>query len=413
MLHDPSRHEALLPIAWDKGAARAAIDRIVRDTEAQRRPDGDWRLHPRDVDPGEDADHSATGLYYGTGGVVWALQYLQAVGAAKLSRAYLGNEAELDALLARNHARLQSFGSQDFASWLMGDTPLLMLAYGQRPSDELADRLAALIGANIDHPARELMWGAPGTLLAALFLHQHTGDTRWAALFRTTAERLWSQLEWSAEHACQYWVQDLYGHRSSYLDGVHGFVATASPLIRGRHLLGPDAWSAWEGCIANTVTRTATWQGSMCNWRPQLDAPASAAPKPLLMQFCHGAPGFVVCLGDFPGKSLDAALLAAGDATWAAGPLAKGSNLCHGTGGNGYAFLKLYCRTGDPLWLDRARAFAMHGIAQTEAETQRHGRLRHSLWTGDPGFAIYLWDCVRGAAEFPTLDVFFAAAPPG
>ncbi|WFU43082.1 lanthionine synthetase LanC family protein [Bradyrhizobium sp. CB82] len=34
--------------------------------------------------------------------------------------------------------------------------------------------------------------------------------------------------------------------------------------------------------------------------------------------------------------------------TWAAGPLTKGSNLCHGTGGNGYAFLKLYRRTNDP-----------------------------------------------------------------
>jgi predicted esterase len=88
--------------------------------------------------------------------------------------------------------------------------------------------------------------------------------------------------------------------------------------------------------------------------------------------------------------------------------LVKGSNLCHGTGGNGYAFLKLYSRTQDPVWLDRARAFAMHGIAQTEADAVRYGQMRYSLWTGDPGFAVYLWNCVRGAAAFPTLDVFFA-----
>lgn len=50
----------------------------------------------------------------------------------------------------------------------------------------------------------------------------------------------------------------------------------------------------------------------------------------------------------------------------------------------------------------------MHGIAQTEADAQRHGQLRYSLWTGDPGFAIYLRDCVNGTASFPTLDVFFA-----
>ncbi len=126
------------------------------------------------------------------------------------------------------------------------------------------------------------------------------------------------------------------------------------------------------------------------------------------MQFCHGAPGFVICLGEFPGAELDDLRLAAGRAVWAAGPLTKGSNLCHGTGGNGYAFLKLYQRMRDPLWLGRARAFAMHGIAQTEEDVARHGQMRYSLWTGDPGFAIYLWDCVRGKATFPTLDVFYA-----
>lgn len=91
----------------------------------------------------------------------------------------------------------------------------------------------------------------------------------------------------------------------------------------------------------------------------------------------------------------------------AAGPLRKGSNLCHGTGGNGYAFLKLFRRTGDAKWLDRARAFAAHGIAQTASAQETYGRLRYSLWTGDPGFAIYLWDCIRGTDRFPSLDNFF------
>jgi len=127
----------------------------------------------------------------------------------------------------------------------------------------------------------------------------------------------------------------------------------------------------------------------------------------MLMQYCHGAPGFVVCLAGYPGDDLDDLLTAAGEATWAAGPLAKGSNLCHGTGGNGYAFLKLFDRTGDERWLDRARRFAMHGIAQTDAAARAHGAMRYSLWTGDPGFAVYLWDCIRGGAAFPTLDVFF------
>ena len=83
--------------------------------------------------------------------------------------------------------------------------------------------------------------------------------------------------------------------------------------------------------------------------------------------------------------------------------------MCHGSGGNGCAFLKLFQRTGDALWLQRARAFAMHGIAQTEAHARQYGQGRYSLWTGDPGFAIYLWDCLQAQACFPTLDVFYGA----
>lgn len=79
-----------------------------------------------------------------------------------------------------------------------------------------------------------------------------------------------------------------------------------------------------------------------------------------------------------------------------------------GTAGNGYAFLVLHQRTQDPRWLQRARAFAMHAIAQAEAEAAAVGRLRHSLWTGDQGLAIYLWDCIRAQPSFPTLDAFFA-----
>ena len=187
---------------------------------------------------------------------------------------------------------------------------------------------------------------------------------------------------------------------------MHGFVATASVLIRGRRLLPALTWAGWEQSIVNTIERTASRDGTMANWRPLLETTEGQAPR-MLMQFCHGAPGFVICLADMPGTALDPLLSAAGEAIWAAGPLTKGANLCHGTGGNGYAFLKLYQRTGDPRWLERARAFAMHGIEQMQADASQYGQMRYSLWTGDPGFAIYLWDCLRGTAAFPTLDVFY------
>ncbi|HSC24207.1 MAG TPA: LanC-like protein [Casimicrobiaceae bacterium] len=401
MLHDPARHEPLLDIAWDERKARDAIAYVVRRTEARFTPDAGWPMHPRDRDGRDDAP-PAWPLYHGASGVIWALTQLAARGAATLARDYRN---EVGALVLRNREWLRSFGGAFDASYVMGETGILLLEHKLTGARATADRLAALIASNLDNPTRELMWGSPGTMLAALFLHERTGEERFAALFRTTARRLWSQLEWSDEHACHYFTQDMYGQRSTYLDAVHGFVATASPLIRGRHLLLPAEWSAWRDCIENTVRRTATRDGERANWRVFLEVPLGRAPT-LLMQFCHGAPGFVVCLAGMPGTTLDDLLVGGAEATWEAGPLSKGPGLCHGTAGNGYAFLKLFVRTGDRRWLARARAFAMHAIVQMEAMERHVGDLRHSLWTGDPGVALYLLDCIEGDARFPTLDVF-------
>lgn len=402
MLHDPARHEPLADLPWDERRARDAIAHVVRRTEARFSKDGDWPLHPLDADDAGDAP--AFPLYHGAAGVVWSLARLAALGAATLARDYRGIA---DTLLPRTRQWLRSFGCTWDASYLMGDTGILLLDYRLNARPTTADALAALIASNLDNPTRELMWGSPGTMLAARFLHERTGEQRFADLFRTTARTLRSQLEWSAEYGCHYFTQDMYGTRSTYLDAVHGFVATASVLIRGRHLLEPDAWPAWQACIENTVRKTAMREGALANWPAWLATTTPGRRPPLLVQFCHGAPGFVVCLADMPGGALDDLLVAAGEATWQAGPLVKGPNLCHGTAGNGYAFLGLHRRTGDPRWLARARAFAMHAIAQMESEEKRVGELRYSLWTGDLGVALYLVDCMRGEGQFPILDTFF------
>ena len=402
MLHDPARHEPLRSLAWDESRVRSTIARIVDETVAAFTPDGLWPVHPRDIEPGDDPDAPATNLYYGAAGIIWALHYLHAAGVAP-SPSFA---QQLEPLRRRNRAALADRPGDNLGSWMMGDLPFEMMAWAHAPTTARADTIAALVEGNIDHPARELMWGAPGSLLAALEMHRATGDARWTTLFRRIAQRLREQLSWSQRQACHYWTQELYGRSSRYIDAVHGFVATASPLVRGRHLLAEADWLEWQDCIETTVANTAIRENGMATWPVQADEPPGT-PQKWLMQYCHGAPGFVVCLADLPGRALDALLVEAGEATWAAGPLAKGSNLCHGTAGNAYAFLVLHARTGDTRWRDRARAFAMHAIAQFEQETAHHGRLRHSLWTGDVGLAIFLWDCLRGQARFPTLDVFF------
>jgi Lanthionine synthetase C-like protein len=82
-------------------------------------------------------------------------------------------------------------------------------------------------------------------------------------------------------------------------------------------------------------------------------------------------------------------------------PAEERRDLCHGTAGNGYAFLALFARTDDELWLDRARAFAMHAVAQVDRTRAELGRGRYTLWSGDPGTALYLADCLDGHGDLP------------
>jgi hypothetical protein len=123
-------------------------------------------------------------------------------------------------------------------------------------------------------------------------------------------------------------------------------------------------------------------------------------------QWCHGAPGIVTSFGSIArdDDELTGMLVAGGELTWTAGPLVKGPGLCHGTAGNGYAFLKLLERTGDERWLERARAFAMHAAAQVERARAEHGRGRYSLWTGDVGAACFLASCISADPAMPVLD---------
>ena len=154
-----------------------------------------------------------------------------------------------------------------------------------------------------------------------------------------------------------------------------------------------------------TLEKYAQHEDGLCQWPPELEPPRT--PQGPRTQWCHGAPGIVASFGSFApdNEQLSEMLLAGGALTWQAGPL-KTAQLCHGTAGNGYAFLKLFERTGDELWLDRARRFAMHATDQVEQARAEHGRGRYTLFSGDPGTAVYLLDCIEAASGFPAVDRF-------
>jgi Lanthionine synthetase C-like protein len=149
---------------------------------------------------------------------------------------------------------------------------------------------------------------------------------------------------------------------------------------------------------AEVARRYAIERDGLANWPALAGDGLVAGDGAIRTQWCHGAPGIVASLAD---RLDDDLALAGGELVWQAGPLVKGANLCHGTAGNGYAFLALFARTQDERWLARARAFAMHALEQVEVARSTYGHGRHTLWTGDPGTALYLADCLEGHGALP------------
>lgn len=400
-LFDPARHEQVTQAPWSEALARAAIARIADDCLGAYTPAGLWPAHPLDEPTAPETTYSM--LYLGAGGVIWALRRLAALEGWPDPASRF--DATIPALVERNRVEAE-LTPPDTASFLMGDTGLLLLQWQAGRAPAVADRLFEAVQGNLHHPAREMLWGSPGTLLAAVHMAEATGESRWAEVLERGARILLQQMAFDEAIGAWVWHQDLYGRTRCFLGAGHGFAGNVYPILRGAALLPAELVGMFTDRAWTTLNALALRDDGCVNWHPVHD-PAGVVGRVPLVQDCHGAPGVVVRLASAPRTSgWDELLAQAGELTWRAGPLHKGPGLCHGTAGNGFAFLKLWTRTRDRKWLDRARAFAMHAIAQVEAERQVRGRGRYSLWTGDPGTALFLSGCIRADSGFPTLDVF-------
>ncbi len=366
-LYDPSEHEPMTATGWSEERAREAIGWIVDEAVDAHTDDGHW----------------GAGLSFWTGaaGMLWALDRL----GAELGEAGLSSGPD-DSLRG--------------AGLMQGASGVLLVSRRLAPSAETDDRLAALVAGNARNPSHELFDGAPGTMLAALHVYEATGEERWAALYRDSAAALLEQLRPDPELGCRIWIQHRRGRLIRSIGAGHGFASNVRALLRGAALLDPAVVADVEAAAAETATRLAVREDGLANWPTAAD-PFWAADFPIRVQWCHGAPGLVTSLASLPrDDAFDALLDEAGELVWRAGPLRKGAGLCHGTAGNGCAFLALHARTGEERWLERARAFAMHAIEQVE-----RGQPRFSLWTGDVGVALYLRACLDGWEGLPAIDV--------
>jgi hypothetical protein len=392
VLYDQERHEPLAELVWSDSRARDGIAAICRDVQAAVAGERLWPMHPGDDEPGTPADGVLRGLYIGAAGVLHALRRLAADGFCELTIDGAAIASDL------YEAALVSPDEEDAgASLLVGSSGILLVMDRLASSMATRDALADAIAANVQHPSNELLLGAPGTMLAASAIYERTGEDRFARLWRACARELLARQEPDG-----LWTQDLYGQRLRFVGAAHGFAGNIRALFAAPGWL--DASSDLEARAIATAREFAIVEDGLASW-PALDI-GSRNGAPPRVQWCHGAPGLITSLARLGvGDERHGALLdAGGELVWAAGPPTGNAGLCHGTAGNGFAFLALFSRTGDERWLARARAFAMHAIDQVTRLRAATGRGRYTLFTGDLGAALLAAGCLSGDAAFPGID---------
>jgi hypothetical protein len=391
-LYRPEAFERLTDTGWDEARVRDRIREIVADTDqAWRGPKLFWRAHEWDR---WNSTSPQKNLYVGTAGVLWGLEQLRRRGLAE-------TKLDLTDLAVRNlelfqvkpdYIKLPAFKPPEprGSSLLLGEAGILLVTWRLAPSDELAARLLARVRANVDNEAHEVMWGVPGTLIAASAMHEWTGDESWTQAWHESAEAFLARRE-----ADGLWTNHLYGQVYKSLTPPHGLVGNVQALVT---LLDTERATALRRDSGAILAEAAVREGELANWPP---SPRPDLPGPdgqIRLQWCAGAPGIVIAASDYLDEEL---LRAAAELVWHAGPHGeeKGPNICHGTAGNGYALLKAFERTGDERWLERARRFAMHALEQVDRMPPRY-----SLFTGGLGVALYAADCIEARPRYPITE---------
>jgi Lanthionine synthetase C-like protein len=396
LLYQPEAFEPLTEEPWSEPRVRDSIRELVADVDAAfRGPRLFWRADEWDR---WKATSPMKNLFVGSAGVLWALDALRRRGQAETTLD-LADLAIRNVELFRERPDIMKIPLPEpkESALLEGETGILLVA--QRlapPRADLADDLLERVRANVSNVAEEVMWGTPGTLIAARAMLEWTGEERWRDACRESADALWSRRD-----ADGLWVQKLYDGEHRYLGPVHGLVGNVQALAP---VLDDARRARLEADTARILGETAVVEDGLANWPAGFRGKLVARDGVIRLQWCHGAPGVVTVAASYLDEEL---LLAGAELCWRAGPHGpeKGYAICHGTAGNGYALLKAFERTGDDLWLDRARRFAVHALGQVARARVARGSGRYSLWTGDLAVALYATDCLDGRSRYPFFDV--------
>jgi hypothetical protein len=394
MLYKPEAFDPLTETPWEEERARDRIHAIVDDAESTYDPKEFW---PADEWDAWESPLPLMNLYIGAAGVLWALDTLRRRGHAQ---GKLDLAAAAQRLVERWRVQPDFIQADDFelpehpqSSLFCGGTGVMLVAHKLAPSTELADDIHSRLLTNVDSKTVEVMWGPLGTLLAAGVMHERTGDERWAAAWHRIADVVLAK-----RNADGLWPTRLWGNDYIGITPPHGLVGNVQALLAG-DFLDDETRETLKRDTNAAVARAAVVEDGIANWAQPYGGPLEREDGVIRVQWCAGAPGIVIATAPYLDEEL---LLAGAELTWRVGPhgMEKGSSICHGTAGNGYALLKAFERSGDEKWLERARRFAVHALEQVE----RRGRGRYSLFTGDVGVALYAADCIDAKARYPIMD---------
>lgn len=416
-LFQPDRHLSLQPTPWDPECVQAWLKTWAESALTYWQQDQSFPLHARDA---SDINCVAPqSLYCGALGVWLALERVQKSGwVEKLN---LPDLPDVYRQLYQNYLATPDTG-EIVPSWFLGESAFLTRLclfpeiYHSPEGKAYQQRLSQICRENLRNPSRELLWGAPGTFLAPLMLWEATREAHWKQLCLEHIEAIWQDWKWFDPYGAWLWQQDLYGKQRIFLGAGHGWAGNLYGLWRAADLLSDAQYNQLRERTLSGVknfarsaagTPAKTLAGPV-NWPGLADS-----EQPMLMQWCHGAPGLIWALqyADLP--ELDLWLAKGGEAIIAAGALDKGAALCHGTDGNGYALLILHQRLRnapqvmDYDWLSAARCFGNWALQQSHQAQAESGKWHYSLWTGDAGLTCFLVDCLQKQAAWPGMERLF------
>jgi hypothetical protein len=180
-----------------------------------------------------------------------------------------------------------------------------------------------------------------------------------------------------------------YWHGKVYYGGAHG---TAGILFTLKRVCGIEQTPLVEKLVAKASMPSGNFKSS------------ASSRKDELVQWCHGATGFIPMLFSYSQLSQLAAskVPEALSVIWERGLLTKSCGVCHGVAGNAYCFLVAYLATRRDDYLHQACCFANEIIRQGPDRCCLNADRPLSLFEGLSGttqFMMDLYDIISVSAD--------------